>query len=181
MKAYVTSIGEKTEAICCEQLRKFGFEIVLLNEKEPWIKKYEKFLRLAEKAGEDCIRVDADVIVNQHILALKHGCKDMFMGQAQVYDFYQNDLHTGGPIFYSKEAPTRILAFINILDEFRPETSAWRLAVINPKTITLKWTVVGLHGFFQDEDAVARTEKNKIDRKQIGKYDFDLARTLNNL
>lgn len=181
MKAYVTSIGEKTEAICCEQLRKFGFEIVLLNEKEPWIEKYKKFLNLAYFNSQDCIRVDADIIVNQNILALKHGCNGSLMGQAQVYDFYQNDLHTGGPIFYSKDVIKMILDNFHKLDEFRPETSAWRLPDVNPKTITLKWTVVGLHGFFQDEDAVARSEKNKIDRKQISKYDFDLARALNNL
>ena len=47
MKAYVTSIRELTTKICCEQLRKFGFEIVLLDQKESWIEKYKKFIQLA--------------------------------------------------------------------------------------------------------------------------------------
>jgi len=64
MKAFITSIGEKTTKICCEQLSKFGFEIILLDEIEPWINKYKKFINMA---NEDCLRVDADIIVNEQI------------------------------------------------------------------------------------------------------------------
>jgi len=41
--------------------------------------------------------------------------------------------------------------------------------------------VVGMHGFFQDEEAVKRAKANKINRKQIQNYDFDLTFKIINL
>ena len=42
MIAYVTSVGEKTTEICCEQLERYGFDVYFFNKKESWADKYKE-------------------------------------------------------------------------------------------------------------------------------------------
>lgn len=153
MKAYLCSISESTEQVCKYQLEKYGFEIVLLNEKEDWLTKYKRFLNMAD---EDCIRIDADIIPNKHILKLAN-C-DKFIAKAHLYDIYRNETWPLAPIYYSKEA-LKELKNIQITDEIRPETFAWRSFPVE-KTSVFE-TVVGLHGFFQDRKDIDRVINNK--------------------
>lgn len=171
MKAYVTSIGERTTKLCCEQLTMFGFEVVLLDKQESWHKKYKRFLR---EANEDCIRIDADIIPNKRIEAVHtYVDSDYLMVQFKTYGFYRNDISITSPVFYKKDC-FKILNGMD-LDENRPETSAWRNKYINMRTHTSD-VIVGLHGFFQDKETMERAYKNKVERKQLDMYDFELAR-----
>ena len=179
MKAYVTSVGEKTTNICVEQLRKFGFEVVLLGEKESWPDKYKRFLNMA---NEDCIRIDADVIPNKYLAeayweAFQYHPR-MLIIQYRTYCFYKNQLAITSPLFYRKEA-LDILKTADI-DKDRPEAIAWRHPAINDRTYTSD-KVVGLHGFFQDDETFKRAVTNKHNRGQIDEYDFVLAEQLRTL
>lgn len=180
MKAYITSIGEKTAGVCEMLMKRYGFETVLMDEKISWIEKYELFIKLAGAAGENCLRIDADIIPNERV-------KDAFsfqgyylMKQFSVYDCYKNGVHKGQPVFYNKDVFPVILKNIHKLDVLRPETSAWRLQEVNPRTLTLD-IIAGSHGYFQDGRTIARARKNKLERGQLGEYDFDLVSTLYSL
>lgn len=171
MIAYVTSIGEKTTEICCQQLRRYGFFVVLLNKKEEWIDKYKRFINLAD---EDCLRIDADIIPNHKVKFIEVDSKDALMIQHKLFDFYRNDVIIGGAVFYRRKALKIIKKNIGGLNRDRPETSAWRLNELVKDTVTSD-LVVGMHGFFQDKETMERAEKNKMARDQIGYYDFNLA------
>lgn len=180
MKAYLTTIGEPTTEICKEQLERFGFDVVVLDGAEPWAQKYARFI---ETADEDCIRIDADVILNQNIKEAINGLKyqpQMLMVQWSCYDLYRNNIGVCSPVFYSKKALEIIREDFKDLDLRRPEATAWRLKRINEFTATKDW-VVGMHGFFQDKDHLARHLENKIERKQMEDYDFELAKKLTKL
>lgn len=183
MKAFVTSVGEKTTQICCDQLKRFGFEVILLDKKEPWFEKYKRFIVYASNENEDCLRIDADVIVNSFIVRAQKDLREHkgnFMMQYTIYDFYLNGIKLGQPVLYSKGSFKIIMDNFKNLDERRPEASAWRLKEINHFTKNID-TVVGMHGFFQNKETVERAELNKRARKQIGKYDFALVEKLMNL
>lgn len=173
MRAYVTSIGEKTTKVCCEQLKRFGFEVILLDKKEPWQSKYKRFIKMA---GEDCIRIDADIIPNKHIkeIEVDRIANNFGIITYMTYDFYRNDIGITSPVFYRKDVLHIIKRNIDKIPEFRPETTASRLPEVNSKKHHSN-LVVGLHGFFQDKEAMERAKKNKIERGQTKEYDFDLA------
>jgi hypothetical protein len=175
MKAYLTSIGEKTADICKEQLEKLGLEVVLLDKKESWEDKYRSFINTAT---EDCIRIDADIIPNENIKELP--MKNRMMTQALGYDFYKNKVGVIGILYYSEKALEIIRNNFDNIDWRRPEATAWRLPEINLKNETIE-LVCGMHGFFQDKETIERAYKNKIDRKQIKDYDFDLVNKIMNL
>jgi len=171
MIAFLCSIGERTTEICRWQLERLGFEVIVLDEVEPWLVKY---LRFIDMANEDCIRIDADVIVNDKLLLeIDQIPKEMLMAQFQGFDFYKNEVGICSPCFYTKEALEIIRINFDKLDERRPEATAWRLKDINDLT----WTgerVIGMHGFFQDKETIKRAKKNKADRKQDSLYDWEL-------
>jgi hypothetical protein len=185
MKAFVTSIGERTTKICCDQLKRFGYEVVLLDGQEPWPQKYRRFI---SEADEDCIRIDADIIPNTEIADIPNVIKaitEMFEGtlmvQFNTYDLYRNNVGVTSPVWYSKKALEIIREqFPNLTDLGRPEASAWRLPAIVRHTLTAP-RVVGLHGFFQDYASFNRHLKHKQERHQEADYDLDLARKLTSL
>lgn len=176
MRAYVTSIGEKTTDICCDQLMKFGYDVVLLKKDQSWPDKYRQFILSTE---EDCIRVDADVIVNEKVKLFQNEVltNKYLMMQGSLFDFYQNGIFVGQPVFYSKKVFPIIRRMLHIMDERRPETFAWRLGDVNPFTHSLE-EVMGMHGFFAGPEALQRAKENKVNRGQIKKYDFELAEKL---
>ncbi|HBX15882.1 MAG: hypothetical protein UV20_C0009G0042 [Candidatus Magasanikbacteria bacterium GW2011_GWA2_42_32] len=176
MKAFVTSIREKTTEICCWQLRRYGFEVILLDEQEEWFKKYKRFILMAD---ETCLRIDADIIVNKNIMKLEtgHFC---LMTQFHCFDFYKNNTGVCSPVLYHKDAIENIRKNIDSLDRERPETSAWRLPAIVKHTFTSN-LIVGMHGFFQFEKTMEMAKANKINRKQIEDYDFELVDKLKEL
>ena len=136
MTAYVTSVGEKTTRICCDQLTKFGFDVVLLGEKESWLEKYKKFVNMACEKGKNCLRVDADIIPNKHIKKVGKEEELGMMIQYSLYDFYQNDVKVGAPMFYKLKALQLIRDNFNKLHPTRPEASAWRLKDMFPNCLS---------------------------------------------
>ena len=177
MKAFVTSIGEKTTGICYEQLKRFGFDVILLNEKEEWINKYRKFIAIAD---EDCIRIDADIIPNENIKQVGKDIGSFGMGTHMTYDLYRNNIGITSPIFYKKFILDILKTKIKDIPAFRPEASASRFKEVNDYKYNSN-LIVGLHGFFQDKETVARAEQNKKERKQIEQYDFNLVNKINDL
>jgi len=173
MKAYVTSVGERTAQICCEELERFGFKVVLLDGKEPWINKYSRFIKTA---NEDCFRVDADIIPNSKILQVSDLSKDAWVIQNWIWDFYKNDLSITGPIFYRKRALDVIRENLDKLNPNRPEATALRLSEVN-QHIFLADLILGMHGVGADRETMERAKKNKIARGHLKKYNynFDLA------
>ncbi len=181
MKAYVCTIGEKTTDICIEQLERYGFEVVVLAEKEPWPVKYKKFLELASKEKANCIRVDADVIVNKNVKIFERKNWDRYyMAQGTLFDFYRNDIFIGQPVWYSASCFQIILENFDQLDLIRPEASAWRLKQINDWTHNFD-EIMGMHGFAQDQETMDRAYRNKALRKQMEHFDFELAHKILNL
>jgi len=170
MRAFLTSIGEKTTEICKWQLERFGFEVVLLDGVEPWIDKYTRFLN---EAREDCIRIDADVIPNKHIKIAqdKEVTKDYYMINFRSYDIYKNDLGATSPIYYSKRGLEVLRGEIDNLNPYRPETSAWRRDSMIEHTKTIE-VITGIHGLYQKPEDVERHKKTKEQRRQMAHYDF---------
>ena len=180
MKAYVTTIGEKTTDICCEQLKKFGFDVLVLRGDEPWLDKYKKFIisALQNVGDEGCLRIDADVVPNKEIKEVgMEAPNDALISVYTLYDLYRNGLFLGSPIFYKKEAIEIIKKNLDKLNPLRPEASACRLPEINDKKFFSE-VVVGMHGFFQDDIVIMRARQNKEARGQIDKFDFELVEKL---
>ena len=169
--AYVLSVGEKTTYNCCYQLEQLGLKVTLLADTESKLDKYKKFINTA---NEDCLKVDADVIVNKRIKNAGKLLGDNLIVQLTTFCFYKNDKCIGQPTIYSKKALDIIKKNIDKLDKDRPETSAWRLPEINDKTKTID-DLYGMHGFFQDVITMERAKKHKIERDHIKDYDFELA------
>ena len=180
MKAFLCSVGQKTTQICKEQLEKIGFEVILLDEKESWPDKYRRFIEMAD---DECFRIDADIILNENLKYFIDWTviePDYLMAQTLAYDFYKNNFNITGITFYRKEAIDIIKKNLDNIDWRRPEATAWRLPEINDKTFTFD-LICGIHGFFQTKDDLEIHKQHKIDRKQMGDYDFELAEKLINL
>lgn len=183
MKAYVTSIGENTTELCVYQLQKYGFEVEVLDEEMRWIDKYKEFICLA---NENCIRVDADCIVNKNIEVFANWVKndesfnDYYMISFNGWDYYKNNVGVIGITYYSKRCLNILKHKLDLLDPKRPETSAWRLPEIVNKTFNNS-LVAGIHGIAQFSTDIKRHIGHKIERKQIGDYDFDLASRIDDL
>mgnify|MGYP001577335249 CR=1 FL=1 len=177
LKAYLTTIGERTTDICKWQLERLGFEVVLLDKVEPWGEKYRRFIRLA---NENCLRVDADVIVNKNILECKN-LPDDVMAQFTCFDFYRNDVWNTCPVYYGKEISEIIKSNLDKIGNNRPETEAWRLPQVQPLTLILDKKCYGMHGFFQDDATHGRAYQNRKDRGQLEQFDFELVERLKKL
>lgn len=171
---YLTSVGEKTTKLAHWQAERLGFKVVLLNKRETWIEKYKRFIL---SANEACFRCDADIILNKKIASVSCCMEDMI--QYQTYDLYRNDVGITSPVYYSKKALDYIRDHLDDLDEYRPETSAWRMIEKAGLLTYTDETVVGFHGFYQSKPTIKRAKQNKIDRKQIYSYDFRLAEKIN--
>lgn len=174
MNAYLTSIGEKTTEIAKEQLERYGFNVIVLGGEEKWYDKYKRFVFLAY---ENCIRIDADVIVNENIKEFQDFGDRFMIQQALTYDFYRNDLGITSPVYYTKGALRLIRKNWDKVSRDRPEASACRIPEINPFKFTNE-LIVGIHGFFQKGEDLERHKQHKIERKQMEQYDFELAEKL---
>lgn len=186
MRAYLTTIGERTTNICKEQLIRCGFDVVIFDKVEPWIDKYKRFLDIA---NEDCLRIDADIILcknakkyieNEIYYHNDLRCTDGWLFGFTLFDFYRNDLYFGSPVFYTKQALDIMKKNIDRVSELRPEVSMSRLPEITSHYIVCH-KVIGMHGFFQNKDAVDRAMENKIKRGQMDLYDFELVNKILNI
>lgn len=167
-KAVVLSMGEATTKICCDQLIRYGFDVVLIEGKETMLEKYKLFIETAIKLGEEIIvKVDADVIVNESIKDVKTEGVTAY----QTYNFYTNKLGYNGVMVYSKKVLEIIAGKLDYLEVLRPECSANRLKEVNCHLNHLQ-VVVGLHGFFQTSEDMKRVRHHTLERGHIYDDEF---------
>ena len=181
MKCFVTSIGETTTEICVEQLIKYGFDVILLDEPEYWVDKYKRFLRLAEECGDKkVLRMDADFIPGPEIRKIfDPAYNDDLMTQFAHWDIYMNKLKMGQPVMYDRD----IYKYIDIrkLDPLRPETSVSHIQAVHDRFGTIWDAVVGIHGLGQRGMDIARHMVNRKTRGHYEECDFKLVEKINAL
>lgn len=173
MKAFVTSKGEPTTELCIWSLERQGFEVELVKGDTSLA---EKLQYIYNKADDDFIRVDADVIVNRKIKLLDKP-KDAWWVQAQCFDMYAQDVMYGGVQWIGKECLPALRQHIGSqMQAERPETAMFRLEEFyNPRRCQSVELICGIHGYCND---VASAKIVKERRGQIGNYDFELAERL---
>lgn len=182
MKAFVTSIGEKTTDLAIWSLERNGFKVTprtdnfSLAEKLKWI---------YSQADDDFLRIDADVIVNrnctpENLLRYTESLKDAWWVQFQMFDWYQQDVSYGGVQFIRKEAlPVLRENIEKFMQHERPETELTRsYGMYNPRRFESYDMVMGMHNYKND---MARVKAVKTRRNQLDNYDFELAERLEEL
>jgi hypothetical protein len=183
MKAIVTSIGETTTETCVWALERNGFDVQLIQNAGTSLA--EKLKLIYATNDENFIRVDADVIVNQHctpnsVRALSESSEIWWM-QFQTFDWYKQDLTWGGVQFIKKKALPILSENINTaLNMERPESQMYRLKEFyEPRRCVGVEVCMGIHGYgIHNVDRVKETKKR---RNQYSDYDFELAERLSNL
>lgn len=178
MIAFLTSIGEQTTALSKWQLERLGFAVICLDKDQSWIEKYREFIIQARKLNVPCLRLDADCIVNKSILDVWQNFVrsggSVLMKQVHGYDLYRNNVGVVSPVLYKPDALRIIQENFHKLDAHRPETSAWRLPQINPRTATAP-AVCSVHGFCQTWADLERHRATKKARGQMHEFDFEFA------
>lgn len=178
MKAFVTSIGETTTDLCVWSLERQGFDVELIyNETSTLAEKLEV---IYQRADDDFIRVDADVIVSRNIKELFLP-KDVWWVQAKCFGWYSQDIINGGVQLISKKAlPILIENISKYRYAERPETQMFRLPEFNnPRRCITQDILCGIHGYKQNN--IERVIETKKRRGQLDNYDFELAERLNAL
>lgn len=172
MKSYVFSIGELTTELCCEQLKRLGFDVVLLQDNTTLQEKLKRFYTEAIESGDEfAMRADADIIPNNRVKHLK-----IPQGKGWVcangFDWYKQDRGAISIHMLNKETLKKCLAQIdNAKGEVRPETFIWRHPTINPYTCVSNEYNYGLHGYGQ------RGQRERIKALKYARgqeYDWDL-------
>ena len=176
MKAFVTSIGERTTDLCVWSLQRQGFDVELVQSNSSL---GEKLQYIYEVADDEFVRVDADVIVSRgldKITTYSPFEDNIWWVQFQTWDMYKMALTHGGVQHIRKDALKPLREGIGaFLHDDRPETRMWNLdALKKPRRCqTYIYHIAGVHGFGQND--VDRVRAVKENRKYIEDYDFELA------
>jgi len=174
-KAFVTSIGEPTTELCVWSLERQGFDVELVLNAD---RLSDKLQYIYNKADDDFLRVDADVIVTRKVKLLEVPT-GAWWAQAKCFGWYSQDIINGGVQLIKKECLPALGKHIgsHLLDE-RPETSMSRLAEFyEPRRFVSVDLLCGIHGYKNDVDKAKQTK----DRRGQTDFDFELARKLNEL
>lgn len=185
MKAYVTSIGEKTTDLCVWALERNGFDVqVYGNPKQTLQEKLVLTYQNASFVGHDFLRVDADVIVNQQCTpeTIREWCNDKseeWWVQFQCFDWFQQNIGFGGIQFIKKQALPALLKNVDrFVDAERPETELSRIdEFYKPRRFGSAPVVLGLNNYRND---IIRVKQTKERRGQEG-YDWSLVARLEKL
>lgn len=175
MRAYITSIGEKTTELCKWSLERNGFEVILV---EGLTTLQEKLKFIYNDTNEDFVRVDADVIPNRNLTPdIK---TDNWWTQFQMFEWFRQDVGWGGVQFIKKEALPALRANV---DQFkwhdRPETELSRIPEFhNPRRFASDPTIMGVHNYKND---IKRVSKVKANRGQSHLFDWALVERINEL
>lgn len=182
MKAFVTSIGEKTTELCIWALERNGFDVELVQAQGTLAGKLEY---IYSNTDNDFVRVDADVIVNRTLqedriksdLALY---PEAWWLQYQTYGWFQQNLIYGGVQIIKKEIlPILRLRIREVARIDRPETALSRMPELyNPRRFDSHNACVGIHGFGQSPQDIERVVRQKKQRNYFNDYDFELAEKL---
>lgn len=172
MKAYIFSIGEPTTELCCWQLKRLGFEVVLYKDE---LSLWHKLKRLYTEADEDFVRVDADIIPNNNIKELISQTNPQYWWYHSMgWDMYANDIRPISVAYIKKQAiPIARKHIDEAKGELRPETYIFRLPQFdNPRRAITANIITGLHGYHQGEPNNKRVRNMKEKRGQ--NYDWEL-------
>lgn len=179
MRAYVTSIGERTMELCEWSLKRNGFDVTLLkSDSNLW----SKLKDIYNQADEDFVRIDADVVVNRSFtpesLNLYQG--DVWWWQFQCFDWFKQDLGYGGVQYIREQAIPHLRDNVDkFIDAERPETELSRIKEFyEPRRFESVETVAGLNNYRNDMKRVMKTKSN---RGQLNDFDWELAEKLNEL
>lgn len=174
MKCFVFSIGEKTTDLCCELMRKYGFEVILLKDNSSLQQKLKRFYVEALSTKDNMfVRIDADIIPNQNAKEIPKFIADYPMWECSVgWDWYSQNRKPISIHYMNRLAVQMCLNNVDKAEkEVRPETYLWRLPNINPY-VHIDWTLArGLHGYGQT-DQRKRIKELKDSRGQD--YDWPL-------
>lgn len=176
MKAFVTSIGEPTTRLCCDQLRLLGFDVVLLKDDQSL---WWKLREIYNQADDDFLRVDADVVPNRNARSFWEGyTKDVWWVQARTFGWYSQDVIYSGIQFIRKEALPALRANIDRFEKAeRPESQMFRLDEFHaPRRCVSSEVVAGLHGYGQGD--IERVKAVKQRRRQYDNYAWELVERL---
>lgn len=183
MKAFVTSIGEPTTDLCVWSLERNGFDVELITGGGLLV---DKLKTVYEKADDDFVRVDADVVVNKSFtpeFAFGAMLPETWWQQYICFDWLKLNLSYGGVQAIRKVAlPHLRKAVDSFHNEDRPETALSRIDPFhNPRRFQSCEVVVGLHGYAlgQHQERV-RYQKHKR-KKYWHEFDFEMANRLEGL
>lgn len=170
MKAFVFSIGEKTTDLCCELMKEYGYEVILLKDPNTslWEKLVEFYVQALSSTEQEFIRIDADIIPNRNVLRLENTGWQCASG----FDWYSQDRKAISVHLMDRTVIDLCYKKIQSAKEMvRPETYVWRQPDINPMT-SVRWDFsCGIHGYGQ-QDQRERIKKLKESRNQD--YDWSL-------
>lgn len=172
MKCYVFSIGERTTHLCCDLMRKYGFDVELLyNDQTSLYDKLHTFYQQAYDSGDEFVaRIDADIIPNRNVIKLAEEAKGWTC--AVGYDWYKQDRGAISIHIMERKIIKKCLDHVmEAKNEIRPETYLWRLKGINRHTRILNRYSCGIHGYGQ-KDHRTRIMELKYNRGQ--NYEWDL-------
>jgi hypothetical protein len=172
MKAVIFSIGEPTTDLSVWSVERQGFDVTVVKDQNSLWRKLKYML---DNFDEDLLRVDADVICNGNIRHLDpHDdlTQDALWSQSHCFDWYKQSVEPCSVGVITKKALQICREHIDKFQkDSRPETRLWRLDEFhNPRRCVLYDTVVGLHGYGQND--LARIKSQKKERKQ--EYDWEL-------
>lgn len=184
MKAFVTSIGEITTELCVWSLERNGFDVHLIENGSLLSEKLE---HIYNRADDDFVRVDADVVVNKtftpsFVNLWGEKFPDAWWLQFKTFGWFKlNEIYGGGQ-YVKKEALPALRDNVKDYHEFdRPETELSRLREFyDPRRFdSVTDGLVGLHGFAAND--IDRVIEQKRKRKNFEEYDFELAAKLEGL
>lgn len=186
MNVYLFSIGETTTDIVKWQWERLGHKVIMLQDpKTTFYEKYLEFLNMA-KHDDHLVRTDADIIplkhVNNYLLA--------FMAQNQYWwatgkgwcDIRKDIIDMSINVMKHQVIQQGLVHMHEFKKDSRPETRLSRVPeLMNPRRFIAASDFIGLHGYKQRPEDVARVMHQKAERKQLGDYDMELIEKLNAL
>lgn len=191
MKAYLFSIGESTTGLSLWSLQRLGFDVILFQDPKTTLsQKYEQFLDMAYRTKDEwVIRTDADIVHLKNFKNAVEGALKKLEGLEKkrwfafnCFCFLKMDLIRGTPMLMHREIIEAGQKYkSNFFRKYsRPETEFWRQPEIVDKTFVFS-DLVGLHGYKQREEDIARVYQQKMDRSQLHQWDLELISRLEEL
>lgn len=176
-KAFVTSIGETTTDLCVWSLERLGFDVELVQSPTSL---WDKLRYIFNKADDEFVRVDADVVVNKNVLELVKQ-DELWWYQGLTFDWFKQDTTHGGVQFVRKPAFDIVRRHIDEAHRLdRPESYLFRLQELhNPRRCGTFDRICGLHGYKQSD--TSRVFDTKQRRGQSESYDWELAERIEEL
>ena len=186
MKVYLFSIGEPTTEVAKWAWERLGHEVILLQDpKTSFYQKYLEFLNIA-KHDEKLIRTDADVIplkrVNELVEHFKNQ-KDLWWMTGKAFCYIRNDIIDGGiNLMDDHIVKLGLQHFHEFKKDTRPETRLSRVPeLMTPRRFMAQTVFIGLHGYKQKDEDIARVMKVKAERKQLKDWDLELIEKMNEI